>query len=511
LFLSGSGCGGSTEEPNPGPGLHVIGTREITDTVLTILKDPMTVELRNAAGQPQAGVSIVFEGHGANGLDTIAYLKNPGVSTTPSNYRSFNATATVVTDANGRAAVSVALGSKAGNASVVARALTDGSIDSLTLVVRPGRATGLVLLPSDTSLLLGRSFTFQARQTDKWNNAIDTPLTGLSLSLDSGSSITPGTSGTVSSTALGRALITLRALGTVAQARISVVPVGTLAMYASGGGSSGVYVAQTDGSDGHWLYKAPAPGPFSGPRGIWPTWSPDGSSVAFTHDRILAVVPASNGAFRDLPTPALAIAEDVAPRFSADGRWIYFSSGGVSAPRLSWRIHPDGTGLDSVVDPAGLSGISAPRPSPDGSRLLVHAGSAQSNGLFFLPTNGGPLQDLHIPVAQGEWSPLGDRIAFIAPVQSGFPDAGIRYLTAAGQPLQDLHASPFPPTDLSWSSDGQWLVGSLASYYAETSYDLPMFPRRVEFVNVHTGLTIPAFIKGPPDLEFRQPSWKPVR
>src|SRR5262249_10267470 len=155
-----------------------------------------------------------------------------------------------------------------------------------------------------------------------WGNLLDTPMSSVSASLDSGSAITVGANGTVSSTALGRARIQVRVSGGAAvPAGVSVVPIGTLAMYAAGGGTAGVYVARTNGSEGRWLYQAPAPGPFGGRRGVWPTWSPDGASIAFTHDSILAVAPAGGGPFRDLPTPGLAIPEDVAPRFSADGGW----------------------------------------------------------------------------------------------------------------------------------------------------------------------------------------------
>ena len=129
-----------------------------------------------------------------------------------------------------------------------------------------------------------------------------------------------------------------------------------------------------------------------------PAWSPDGAKIAFSAWRkdgyrdILVVEPAS-GKVEDI-TRDRAI--DMAPWWSADGRWIYFDSDrtGISnvyafdtKDRTTWQV----TNV--------LGGAFQPRPSPDNKRLVF---------LGAVPKGGFDL--FEVPIDQATWLPAHEMV-----------------------------------------------------------------------------------------------------
>jgi Bacterial Ig-like domain (group 2)/WD40-like Beta Propeller Repeat len=139
-----------------------------------------------------------------------------------------------------------------------------------------------------------------------------------------------------------------------------------------------------------------------------PTWSPDGSQIAFERND-------ANGAgifimsVDDLhPQAPVQIAADGAnPAWSPDGRYIAFSQDGDI-----WLIKPDGSDLHR------LGAGSDPAWSPDGSSLAVvrasQAGRISGADLYVMTADGSGARQLTSGKADGmpAWSPDGTRILF---------------------------------------------------------------------------------------------------
>ena len=97
--------------------------------------------------------------------------------------------------------------------------------------------------------------------------------------------------------------------------------------------------------------------------GNFPSFSPDGARLVYTHGPFkasrLAIAPATGGASSDLPLTGVGEGRLCWPSFSSDGRWILFqegqtvrvvAAGGGEARRLAGGEHPAwGPGSDSVL------------------------------------------------------------------------------------------------------------------------------------------------------------------
>jgi TolB protein len=122
----------------------------------------------------------------------------------------------------------------------------------------------------------------------------------------------------------------------------------------------------------------------------YPSWSPDGSLVAFTSDRDgtynLYVADSDGGHLRQLthePAPMIAGMQT----WTADGAWIYFGLFGNPDP-LMCRIAPDGSGFSVIgtgVDPA---------VSPDGRTIVFARNLGHGHCLFRMETDGTGLRQL---------------------------------------------------------------------------------------------------------------------
>jgi eukaryotic-like serine/threonine-protein kinase len=138
-----------------------------------------------------------------------------------------------------------------------------------------------------------------------------------------------------------------------------------------------VWVADADGSGAS---KLTSMGFRSIPGSL--SWSPDGASIAFMGDPEgrgdVFVVPASGGRPRIL---SAKLSYAAFPRFSRDGRWIYF----CSAERQVWKM--PATGGDAVKVTNGPAG--RPIESADGHDLYYGDAQDRADALWRLSLAGG--------------------------------------------------------------------------------------------------------------------------
>jgi uncharacterized repeat protein (TIGR01451 family) len=140
----------------------------------------------------------------------------------------------------------------------------------------------------------------------------------------------------------------------------------------------------------------------------FPTFSPDGSMVAFTRHDDVWVIPSTGGTAVQLTSDP---ASDVHPSWSPDGTMIVFQS--LRSGNNDLWIVPAGGGAATQLT-TDLASDSAPDWAPTG-RILFQSNRAGSSDIWTMPAGGGaaiqitsgPGNDL-----QPDWSRDGGKVAF---------------------------------------------------------------------------------------------------
>jgi Tol biopolymer transport system component/DNA-binding winged helix-turn-helix (wHTH) protein len=147
-------------------------------------------------------------------------------------------------------------------------------------------------------------------------------------------------------------------------------------------GSFEVWISSSDGTD---LRKVTS---FNGPPAGCGDLSPDGQSIVFDYlvegQRDIGLVDRFGANLRRLTDHA---SDDVCPRWSSDGRSIYFTSQRSGLQQI-WKLELD-TGRARVMSPN--RGHMATE-SADGRTLYFTAGDGRSTPLLAMPTSGGPVR-----------------------------------------------------------------------------------------------------------------------
>lgn len=188
-------------------------------------------------------------------------------------------------------------------------------------------------------------------------------------------------------------------------------------------GSARLWTMDADGTRMHRM-----PTPESSGNDLEPSWSPDGSHLAFAHvskkgNQGQLFTVGRNGLHLDPLTPSGLDADS--PTWSPDGSLIAFSAKrvGDDSPPQIWVIRADGTGLHVLT--RGRADHVDPAWSPDGTniayvrrRSFIHGEHPQTVGrLHILDLDDGT--DTVIMSLQGhvtaspDWAPDGSSIVFV--------------------------------------------------------------------------------------------------
>ena len=145
-----------------------------------------------------------------------------------------------------------------------------------------------------------------------------------------------------------------------------------------------------------------------------PTWSPDGSQIAYVQDGAspsIRIVNSTGGGDHRLTPDSLST---IQPAWSPNGSLITFVSIG---PNELWVVRPDGGGLLNLTQ--GIAQEDGPVWSPDGSRIAFNSGPndqpLESEVAVVNPDGTGRTTLTHHPGfdLSPDWSPDGQRIVFV--------------------------------------------------------------------------------------------------
>jgi Tol biopolymer transport system component len=219
--------------------------------------------------------------------------------------------------------------------------------------------------------------------------------------------------------------------------------------------NSELYSVRPDGSGRRALSPNPA-GPDGGAR-----WSPDGTHVAFWSERTVArklvhglyLMRADGRGLRLLTPRNLVVARDFdPPSWSPDGTSIAFSADRGSRHGI-WAIRSDGTRLRFLA-----AGGVGPLWSPRGDRIAF----SDAGRIAVVPAAGGAVRRVTRGPNDGTpaWSPDGGTIAFVRSDANG-DSQSLQLVPARGGRLRRLFGGTRDVTmgrDPQWSPSGRLLL-----------------------------------------------------
>jgi hypothetical protein len=379
------GCGSGTEPDDVDDGPVILDA---------------AMELDGDSVDAQGVVSVILTGVANALVDFSVAWTDPSAAGVPATLDQYS----VVTNPTHATVVSVTMGTVPGEGVIVASVGPLGLADSLYFEIVPGAVSRVSMSPGP-ALFIDSLYALEVVAVDRHGNPVpDTEpiLAGHADALEVDES-----AGTLRATSLSADFIVWRAGPVLTNLDLVPTPRGAL-VYARtsqdsfGGRHSELRVANLDGSDSRtitglaWAEDLP--------DGVHPTWSPDGSRVAYFDSSSVMVRDIASGARLVVVT---GVSPHPRPSWTSDGEWIYYVRDDVSE---TWRVRSDGSDDEFVVNGLG-------RVSPNGQQIaLVDDGL----WLYDLGTEAKTrVSDAGMPT----WSPDGSFM--LAPNASG--PAGLRW------------------------------------------------------------------------------------
>ncbi|MCZ6832215.1 MAG: hypothetical protein O7F11_00570, partial [Acidobacteria bacterium] len=184
------------------------------------------------------------------------------------------------------------------------------------------------------------------------------------------------------------------------------------------------------------------------------------------------------------------------PSASPDGRLIAYTSAHRGRSQIWVKQFPRGNEVALTEGPDDRN----PRISPDGSQVLFTRVEGAHTSLFRIPVVGGEPRKILDDAYDGEWSPDGNRVAFLrGRVVDGGLETTLGSVEVAGQGSRDiLTVELFRVSQPRWSPDGRTLA--LVKGGTENT------PRSFLLVDAETGATRD-LLPPPPAGQLSAPVW----
>jgi hypothetical protein len=448
LGLGLAACGGSDASTGPIPvvdrtPLRVVSGGGQSDTVLTTFAQALIVEVRDTSGKLSPGRTVRFTSI------VPATGGSATVSVSALDAQQFGSFASAVTDAQGRAAMLVRLGTVVGAAALEVAVPEFGAVDTIAYTIKPGAAARVTLAPRDTTVQPGATYSLRAGVTDRFGN----PISGVVPTFwANGASVS--TSGVVTAgSTFARATIGASYGSAADTVTVSVFPRlpmvanrwGTVVLINSDGSGVSVVAQTSDVSLSPHSVRATATIAYY----LGDPWS---------NSRVWLAEPGG------LPRRLLPSASgfEAWPRLSQDGAWVYF----VRNNNSLWRAHLDGSSLDSLTTVSPPQIYSAPTISPDGRTVAIE----DAGGVKVVDLATKVATILPVACAAPRYSPDGNYFACLkARVISIVKTDGSGARTVASLPgfgdgMEAL-------SGLDWSPDGNWIL-AFVGYQGPTLLDV---------------------------------------
>lgn len=467
--------------PDSSP-LRFLSGDGLVDTALAAPTTPLVAQVLDEEGRPAVGVVARFEGlpEDSGGAATMSVFPMEGESRFPFVFDT--------ADVLGRVSARVRMGTKAGAGRVQVSIFQRGLVDTATYTILPGAAAGVTAVPMDTALYVAASYDLGARLVDQHGNRRPEAPPFQATALDP--AVTIEGTGRVVGQQFGRGRMVISAQTFTDTAFVSVVPIGTLAVYRpprSEGDTAGTLLVELDLSNRRYLeFTVGEP---AGARSM--DWSPSGDRIVFDESAgnvYTLFTVGEDGQVERLITTGYGIMAEVWPQYRPDGAWIFYGARRSPSTGEIWRVRADGSEPERVGPAAAdLEEDAQPSIAPDGRRVVYASDRVFTWELRILDLETGAVDSLGVRGDAPRWSPVADEIAYLG-------IGGIRLIQADGTGdrtvTEEGVASYGPPLD--WSPDGAWLV-----------------VRRpfsgIEVIHVASGLTIPL----PGTLNLHSPAWRP--
>jgi hypothetical protein len=340
--------------------------------------------------------------------------------------------------------VFIVLGTLAGTARVVVSVPALEVVDTARFTVMPGNPYAVSVMPADTALYAGKSFTLRSGTVDRAGNPRPEPATWSVP--DAGIAVTGGSVVTAGPT-LGRYRIVAAGMGMADTGAVSVVPPGRLVAWSGTLGTGTLTAADVDGSNEATLATVNNDG-----IGIHPAWIPGTSSVVYTtlagsvHTLYVVGPDAAPKPFFAAAPPT--VTNQAEPTPSADGKWLYFSaydSRCVANDYCLSRARIDGSAPELLLTTPSRN----PAPSPDGSKVAYRGSDGQ---IRVLAVATRTTSSWSVAGYQPAWSPDGSQIAFLDPT------GAISLVAPDGTGARVLSPAVVSISGPTWSPDSKWLL-----------------------------------------------------